>query len=358
MQPEAIVPEPVPATTAPPLAARALSAVQREMSSALLVVLIVVCTVLSPHFLTRSNLLNLADQIPVFGILAVGQMLVILSGGIDLSVGSAIALSAFFAAAMSFYGVVPAIVVPLLVTGLFGFINGLGAAFTRVPPFILTLAMLSIERGLALQSASIYHHASVTGAGASPVSADKSSAFQYVSEGSVFGIPSGALIALAAFIVLAYVLRYTRFGRHVFAVGGNESAATLLGVRVRRVKLAIYTISGMMAGLAGVLYASRQLSAPPTAAQGYELDAITAVVVGGTLLTGGVGTVRGTVVGLLIISILPNIFNLLGIDPAWQQVARGAVLLAVVVLQLVILPGSRIGGLRLRPPRPATPSPA
>ena len=348
MQPEAITPDPVPAATAPPLAARALSAVQREMSTALLLVLIVACTVLSPHFFTRGNLINLADQIPIFGVLAAGQMLVILSGGIDLSIGSAVALGAFFAAAMSFYGVVPAIVVPLLVTGLFGFINGLGAAFTRVPPFIITLAMLSIERGLALQSASIYHHASVSGAGASPVSADKTGGIQYVSEGSLLGIPSGTYIALVAFIALAYTLRFTRFGRHVFAVGGNETAAALLGVRVRQVKLAIYTISGMLAGLAGVLYASRQLSAPPTAAQGYELDAITAVVVGGTLLTGGVGTVRGTIVGLLIISILPNIFNLLGLDPAWQQVARGAVLLGVVVLQLVVLPGSRIGGIRAR----------
>ena len=122
-------------------------------------------------------------------------------------------------------------------------------------------------------------------------------------------------------------------------------------MQVRRVKLAIYAISGAMAGLAGVLYASRELSAPPTAAQGYELDAITAVVVGGTLLTGGVGTVRGTLVGLLIIRILPNIFNLRGLDPAWQQVARGAVLLAAVVLQLVVLPGSGIGGLRLRKDR-------
>lgn len=351
MQPKAIAPDPVPAATAAPRAARALSALQREMSTVLLVALVVLCALLSPHFLTRTNLLNVADQIPVFGLLAVGQMVVILSGGIDLSVGSAVALSAFFAAAMSFHGIIPAIVVPLLVTGLFGFVNGLGAAYTRVPPFITTLAMLSVERGIALQSASIYHHASVTGAGASPVSADKSGAFQYVSEGSAFGVPSGAIIALAAFVVLAYVLRYTRFGRHVFAIGGNETAATLLGVRVRRVKLAIYTISGAMAGLAGVLYASRQLSAPPTAAQGYELDAITAVVVGGTLLSGGVGTVRGTVVGLLIIGILPNIFNLLGLDPAWQQVARGAVLLAVVMLQFVVLPRGRIGGLRLRTSR-------
>jgi ribose transport system permease protein len=133
-----------------------------------------------------------------------------------------------------------------------------------------------------------------------------------------------------------------------FAIGGNETAALLLGVRVRRVKLALYTNSGALAGLAGILYASRELWAPPTAAQGYELDAITAMVVGGTLLTGGVGTVRGTVIGVLTIRILPNIFNLLGFDTAWQQVARGAVLLAVVLLQLVVMPRGRIGGLRLR----------
>ncbi|HKO23698.1 MAG TPA: ABC transporter permease, partial [Chloroflexota bacterium] len=192
------------------------------------------------------------------------------------------------------------------------------------------------------------HGASVAGAGASPVSASYSGGFPLISEGSVFGAPSGALIALVVFVLLAYVLRYTRFGRHVFAIGGNESAALLLGVLVRHVKLALYTISGALAGLAGILYASRELSAPPTAAQGYELDAITAVVVGGTLLTGGVGTVRGTIVGVLIIRILPNIFNLLGFDPAWQQVARGAVLLAVVLLQLVVMPTGRIGGVRLR----------
>ncbi|GAC1401932.1 MAG: ribose ABC transporter permease RbsC [Chloroflexota bacterium] len=324
---------------------QALSRLQTEMSTVLLVVLVVLCALLSPDFLTIRNLQNLADQMPVFAVLAAGQMLVILSGGIDLSVGSVLALGAFCAAVMSFYGVVPAIVVPLVVTGLIGLVNGLGVAYTRVPPFIITLGMLSVARGVALQAASIYHGASVTGSGAAPVSASEGGGFPQISEGSILGLPLGAYIALAVFMGLAYTLRYTRFGRHVFALGGNETAAVLLGVQVRRVKLAIYALSGMMAGLAGVLYASRERSAPPTAAQGYELDAITAVVVGGTLLTGGVGTVRGTLVGVLIIRTLPNIFNLLGLQPAWQQVARGAILLAVVLLQLVVLPGSRLGGL-------------
>ncbi len=172
---------------------------------------------------------------------------------------------------------------------------------------------------------------------ASPVSASRDFGFPLVSSGSIFGLPIAALIAVAVFAGVAYVLRYEPFGRHVYAVGGNEPAALLLGVNVKRVKLAVYAISGMLAGLAGVLYASREGSAPPTAAGGYELDAITAVVVGGALLTGGVGTVRGTVIGLLIVRILPNIFNLLGLDPAWQQVARGGVLIAVVLIQLPMI---------------------
>jgi ribose transport system permease protein len=283
-------------------------------------------------------------------------MLVILSGGIDLSVGSVLALGAFFAAAMSPHGIVVSIVVALLATGTVGFINGVGVSFTRVPPFIITLAMLSIARGLSLQFASIANHASTAGAGAAPVSVALSSGLQNVAETRLpllpWNIPSGALIAAVVFAALAFVLRYTSFGRHVFAVGGNEAAALLLGVHVRRVKIAVYTCSGLLAGLAGILYASRQVSAPPTAGVTYELDAIAAVVVGGTLLTGGVGTVRGTVVGLLIIQILPNIFNLLGLGSNWQEVARGVVLLAVVILQTVILPALSKG----RAPRRSTPS--
>lgn len=316
------------------MTARTFGILQREIASVLLVVLVVACALLSSNFLSLTNLKNLADQIPVFGILAAGQMLVILTGGIDLSVGSVLALCAFTAAALSFFGVVPAILGSLAVGALVGVLNGLGAAYTKVPPFIVTLAMLSIVRGCALEAAAIYHGASFSGSGASPVSASREHGFPFVAEGNVSGLPTGFWIAIAIFATLAYVLRYTRFGRHVYAVGGNETAALLLGVDVRRVKVAVYALSGTLAGLAGVLYASRELSAPPTAAVGYELDAITAVVVGGTLLTGGVGSVRGTIVGLLVVRILPNIFNLLGLDPAWQQVARGGILLAVVMLQL------------------------
>jgi ribose/xylose/arabinose/galactoside ABC-type transport system permease subunit len=344
------------------LAARTLSVVQRETSLIVLVLLLIACSLLSPHFLTGNNIGNLSDQMAVFGVLACAQMLAILSGGIDLSVGSVLALGAFFAAAMSSHGIFVAIVVALFATGIVGFINGVGIAYTRVPPFIITLAMLSIARGLSLQFASMANNASTSGAGASPVSVAPGSGFENVAESPLplipWNIPSGALVAAVAFVVLAIVLRYTPFGRHVFAVGGNEAAALLLGVRVKRVKIAVYTCSGMLAGLAGILYASRQVSAPPTAGVTYELDAIAAVVVGGTLLTGGVGTVRGTFVGLLIIQVLPNIFNLLGLGSNWQQVARGVVLLAVVLLQMVILPALSIGGIPIRKgPRPAGAAP-
>ncbi len=345
-----------------PIAAQILALLQRETSLVVLVLLVIVCSVLSPHFLTGNNIGNLSDQMAVFGVLACAQMLAILSGGIDLSVGSVLALGAFFAAAMSSHGIFVAIVVALAATGLVGLVNGIGIAYTRVPPFIITLAMLSIARGLSLQFASMANNASTSGAGASAVSVAPGSGFQNVAETPLpfipWNIPSGALIAVLAFIALAALLRYTPFGRHVFAVGGNEAAALLLGVRVKRVKIAVYTCSGMLAGLAGILYASRQVSAPPTAGVTYELDAIAAVVVGGTLLTGGVGTVRGTFVGLMIIQILPNIFNLLGLGSNWQQVARGVVLLAVVLVQMVILPAMSVGGIPLRrPPQAIGPAP-
>jgi ribose/xylose/arabinose/galactoside ABC-type transport system permease subunit len=332
---------PPPASGVRPIAERIARFALNENALALLVVLIVACGLLSRNFLSPQNLANLADQMPIFAILAAGQLVVILTGGIDLSVGSVLALCAFFAAALSHYGLLPALIVPVLAGGAVGLLNGLGAAYTRVPPFIITLAMLSIARGCALQAAAWYNGGSVTGSGAAPVSASRDFGFPLVSSGSIFGLPIAALVAIAVFAGVAYILRYEPFGRHVYAVGGNESAALLLGVNVKRVKLAVYAISGALAGLAGVLYASREGSAPPTAAGGYELDAITAVVVGGALLTGGVGTVRGTVIGLLIVRILPNIFNLLGLDPAWQQVARGGVLIAVVLMQIPMIAANK-----------------
>ena len=331
-----------------------ISRLQEEGAIAALVLLIIVCSVVSPVFFTHRNLYDLADQIPVYAMLAAAQMLVIVSGGIDLSVGSMVVVGAFFAATQSFNGTPQAVIAGVAVTGLLGMVNGLVIAYTRVPPFIVTLGMLTIARGIALEATSIYYGKSVAAGGAEPVRSIQHGSFVFISQGTVLGVPFPAWLALAVFIALAFTLRYTRFGRHVFALGGNESAAELLGVHVARGKIASYTISGMLAGFAGVLLASRLSSAPPTEGLGWELDSITAVVIGGTLLTGGVGTVRGTLAGLLIINILPNIFNLTGVDPSWQLVVRGGVLLAVVILQVKLLPSTRIGGLSFRT-TPTTP---
>ena len=324
-----------------------LSTLQQEGAIVTLVLLIVVCAIISPNFLTHRNLYDLADQIPVYAMLAAAQMLVIVSGGIDLSVGSLVVVGAFFAATQSFNGTPQAVIVALFAAGLLGMMNGLAIAYTRIPPFIVTLGMLSVARGVALEATSIYHGQSVAAGGAQPVGSIQHGSFIFISQGTLFGVPFPAYLAAAVFLALAYTLRFTQFGRHVFALGGNEAAAELLGVRVARVKIAIYTFSGLLSGLAGVLLASRLSSAPPTEGLGWELDSITAVVIGGTLLTGGVGTVRGTLAGLLFINILPNIFNLTGVDPSWQLVVRGGVLLAVVIFQLRIVPSTRIGGIQL-----------
>jgi ribose transport system permease protein len=277
-----------------------LSAIQQEGAIVALVVLVVACTIISPDFLTHRNLYDLADQIPIYAMLAAGQMLVILSGGIDLSVGSLVVVGAFFAATQSFNGTPQAIALALLATGLLGMVNGITIAYTRIPPFIVTLGMLSVARGIALEATSIYHNQSVAAGGAQPVSSIRHGSFIFLSQGTVLGVPFPAYFAVALFVVLAYTLRYTQFGRHVFALGGNEAAAELLGVRVARVKIAIYTISGLLAGFAGVLLASRLSSAPPTEGLGWELDSITAVVIGGTLLTGVIATVIALFVGYYV----------------------------------------------------------
>lgn len=325
-----------------------LSRLQEDGAILALILLVIACSFASPDFLTHRNLYDLADQIPVYAMLAAAQMLVIVSGGIDLSVGSMVVVGAFFAATQSFNGTPQAILAAVAATGALGMVNGLVIAYTRVPPFIVTLGMLTIARGIALEATSIYYGKSVAAGGAEPVRSIQHGSFVFISQGTLLGVPFPAWLALGVFLALAYVLRFTRFGRHVFSLGGNETAAKLLGVHVTRVKIAIYTISGLLSGFAGVLLASRLSSAPPTEGLGWELDSITAVVIGGTLLTGGVGTVRGTVAGLLIINILPNIFNLTSVDPSWQLVVRGGVLLAVVILQVKLLPSTRIGGLSIR----------
>jgi len=249
---------------------------------------------------------------------------VILTGGIDLSVGSLVAVSGVIAALLANRGTVFAVAAAIAFTAALGLVNGLVIAKARIQPFIATLAMMIAARGLAL----VY-------TGEQSVKAETATAsFSWLGRGAIGFIPVAVLILIIAYIIASQVLSRTPFGRHVYAVGDNEEAARLMGLNVKRVTIGVYTLSGALSGLAGVILASRLGTGQPVAGTGWELDAIAAVVVGGTLLTGGQGGVGSTLVGVLLLGVIFNLFNLEGtISPWWQLVLRGLILLAVVIIQ-------------------------
>ncbi len=292
-----------------------------------LVALLVVCVFAAMRydsFLTPENLLNVLRQNSMLGLVALGMTFVILTGGIDLSVGSLLAVAGVIAANLAGRGVLIAVLVAIGFTTLLGTINGVVIARARIQPFITTLAMMIAARGLAL---------AYTGEQSVRVSR-LSEGFTWLGRGWVGPIPVPVLILAVAFAVGWIVLKYTRFGRHVYALGDNEEAARLMGLNVGRVTLGVYALSGLLAGLAGVILAARLGAGQPVAGTGWELDAIAAVVVGGTLLTGGQGGVGGSLVGVLLLGVIFNLFNLEGtISSWWQWVLRGIFLLAVVIVQ-------------------------
>ncbi|MEW2068697.1 substrate-binding domain-containing protein [Streptomyces sp. NPDC007346] len=287
-----------------------------------LVVLVVAMSLLSGDFLTTQNLLNVGVQAAVTAILAFGVTFVIVSAGIDLSVGSVAALSATVLAWSATSAGVPVVlaVVLAIVTGIAcGFVNGALVSYGKLPPFIATLAMLSIARGLSL----------VISQG-SPIAFPES-----VSRlGDTLGgwLPVPVLVMIAMGLITALILGRTFIGRSMYAIGGNEEAARLSGLRVKRQKIVIYALSGLFAAVAGIVLASRLVSAQPQAAQGYELDAIAAVVIGGASLAGGVGKASGTLIGALILAVLRNGLNLLSVSAFWQQVVIGVVIALAVLL--------------------------
>jgi ribose/xylose/arabinose/galactoside ABC-type transport system permease subunit len=286
-----------------------------------LVLLVIAASFLSDRFLTLPNILNVLRQVSIVGILAIGMTFVILTRGIDLSVGATLGIAVvLYAGLMDHYGMAVAIPVGLLAAGAAGLLNGLGVAYARVPAFIMTLGMLSFARGLAF----IY-----TGGTPIPI---LSEAFYYVGNGYVLGIPIPALVLIAVLMVSGIVLGFTPFGRCVYGIGSNEDAARLSGVPVRLYITLVYVISGFAAGLAGLVYASQLSIGTPIAGQGYELDAIAAAVVGGTSLFGGKGSVVGTFLGTLIIGVLANILNLTGVDPFVQQLFKGALIVVAVFI--------------------------
>jgi ribose transport system permease protein len=311
--------------------AKLASFIQRQGA---LVALILVCIFASVRygtfldggsFLTSENLLNVVAQNSMVGLIALGMTFVILTGGIDLSVGSLLAVGGVISAVLAGNNFVVVLIAAVGATTLLGLINGLVIAKVRIQPFIVTLAMMIAARGVALLVA---HE--------KPIEIrNMSGGFKSLWQGDVASIPLPIIILVLAYITGWIVLNHTRFGRHVYSLGDNEEAARLMGLNVSRVTLGVYALSGALAGLAGVILASRLGSGQPVAGTGFELDAIAAVVVGGTLLTGGQGGVGSTLVGVLLLGVLFNILNNEGdwIGSYWQGVLRGLFLLAVVIIQ-------------------------
>lgn len=298
-----------------------------------LAVMLIAMSFLSDSFFTPENGLNILRQISVNLSLSIGMTLIILTGGIDLSVGAILALSGAVAAGLLKNGIVieplgvklqftviGSIVSGLLVGSAAGLFNGVAVTRFKLPPFVATLGMFSIARGLTMLWTGGFP---VTGLGSS---------FGYIGTGVLLGIPVPVWITGGLVGVFVAMTRTTRFGRHVYAVGGNERASLLTGLPVDRIKIAVYTLGGLLAGVAGLIVTARLDSAQPNAGLGYELDSIAAVVIGGTSLSGGRGSVMGTVLGCLIIGVLNNGLFLLNVSPFWQQVVKGFVILAAVAV--------------------------
>lgn len=286
-----------------------------------LVILAATLSAATPNFLTFQNLLIVLRQISINGILAVGVTFVLLTGGVDLSLGSVVALTGVVAASFAHPGDWP-VVVPVAMGMLAGagcgLLNGLAVTAGRIAPFIATLGMMTAARGLALVIS-----------GGRPVSG-LSPSFTAIGGGDVLGLPLPVLVLAGVALASWVFLRHMPGGRHVYAVGGNELAARASGVRVARVKLLAYVACGALAGLAGVVLAARITTGQPNAGVGYELDAIAAAVIGGTSLSGGVGGVGGTLLGALLMGVINNGLDLLNVSSYYQQIVKGAIIVGAV----------------------------
>jgi ribose transport system permease protein len=301
-----------------------------------LIALFILClalTLLTDKFLTVDNAWNVMRQISVNICIATGMTLVVLTAGIDLSVGSVLAISGAVAAGLLKNGLqfpsgnlyvgftlLGSVVAALIVGSGLGFFNGWTITKFRVPPFVATLAMLTIARGLTFLWTKGF-----------PIS-NLGSDFDHIGMGWFLGIPLPVWISAVIVLIAVFLTRQTRLGRYIYAIGGNENAARLSGININKVKVAVYTIAGGLAAVGGIMITSRLDSAQPNAGISYELDAIAAVVIGGTSLSGGKGTILGTVLGAITIGVLNNGLVLLDVSPFWQQVVKGFVILLAVII--------------------------
>ncbi|MCK5075879.1 MAG: ribose ABC transporter permease, partial [Calditrichia bacterium] len=291
-----------------------------------LILLMVILWILTPYFLTVSNLLNILEQSSINAIIAVGMTFVIITAGIDLSVGSILAFSGVVMATVLQAGIpVPfALLIGILSGTLCGYINGVLISHGKLPPFIVTLGMMSIARGAALVFTN-----------GRPVSGF-ADGFRWLATGKIFFIPMPLVIMIVVYVLAHIILTKTKFGRYTYAMGGNEEAARLSGINVRFHKTMIYALSGLTSALAAILLTARLNSAQPIAGIMYELDAIAATVIGGTSLMGGEGTLTGTLIGALIMGVLRNGLNILGVSSFLQQIIIGSVIIIAVLFDTVI----------------------
>lgn len=283
--------------------------------------LCLVLSIMSPVFLTTANLTNVLLQAAINATIAVGMTFVIITGGIDLSVGSILALSGVLlgGALRSGLNLFTSLIACLLIGALLGLINGFLITKGKLPPFIATLGMMSMARGLAL----VYTNGkSITGF---------SDGFRFIGRGSILGIYTPIVIMVVLYIIAYIILKYTRLGRYTYAIGGNSEGALLSGINVNKVLTILYVICGTTAAIGSIMLTARLNSAQPVAGLGYELDAIAAAVIGGTSLTGGEGSIVGTLIGALIISVLRNGLNLLNVSSYIQQVVIGLVIIIAVL---------------------------
>lgn len=301
---------------------KVLNLIIKYKSALILLLLCVVVSILTPKFLNWNNIMNIARQTTINGIIAIGMACVILTGGIDLSVGSVLAFSTMVAGLLVNAGCPGWIagIIGVLLGGAIGTVNGTLISTMNLPPFIVTLASMSVFRGFTMLAS-----------GGMPVGMKNSISF--FGAGYVLGIPFPVIVLAIIAVVMLFILNKTRFGRHVYALGGNELTARLCGIKVNKTKILVYAISGMLAAISGLIIAARLNSAQPDAGTSYEMDAIAAAVIGGCSMSqGGVGTIGGVVVGAFIIGVLNNALNLLNVSPFWQTAVKGFVILAAIII--------------------------
>ena len=304
---------------------RIVSAIQSRGAIGILILVGLVAGLIFPDFLHAANLADIVSAGSFLGLIVIGQSLVIIMGGFDLSVGSLVGLGTVISAYAAPYGWAAAMLAPVVAGLLIGFVNGVFIARARIAQFIVTLAALLGLKGVALVLAS------------QDLLIANPGFFTHIANGSIFGLSNLIWILVAAYLIGALVLNCTAYGAAIFAIGGNEEAARMLGVRVERTKIVTYGVSGALAGLAGALLASHLDSGLAAAGTGYELQSIAAAVIGGVLLTGGVGTMAGPLAGVILLGVIENIINQIGtLSPYYQNLASGAFLLVAVIAQTVL----------------------